>query len=65
MLNQLEQVPGSFFRVNSILPASVGLRLHKGSLEELAKTDNFFKSFAATNPKSYQGVYRISTIRLA
>jgi hypothetical protein len=36
MLNQLEQVEGSFFRVDSILPASIGLRFHKKSVEELA-----------------------------
>lgn len=29
MLNQLEQVEGGFFRVDSILPASIGLRFHK------------------------------------
>ena len=29
MLNQLEKVEGSFFRVDSILPASIGMRFHK------------------------------------
>ena len=39
MLNQLEQVEGSFFRVESILPASVALRFHSKPLEELSQED--------------------------
>ena len=42
MLNQLEQVEGRFFRVESILPAEVSLRFHNKPLEELAETDRFF-----------------------
>ena len=36
MLNQLEQVEGRFFRVESILPAFVSIRFHTKPLEELA-----------------------------
>jgi hypothetical protein len=36
MLNQLEKVSNNFFRVDSVLPASIGLRFHKAPLEELA-----------------------------
>lgn len=36
MLNQLEKVENSFFRVDSMLPAYVALRFHKAPLEELA-----------------------------
>ena len=53
MLNQLEQVEGNFFKVNSLIPASLGVRFHKETLEELATTDNFFKAFAASDPKPY------------
>jgi len=59
MLNQLEQVKGSFFRVDSILHASIGIRFHKQTLEELAVTDNFFRCVLSLNPKAHQGVYRI------
>lgn len=45
MLNQLEQVEGSFFRVESILPAFVTVRFHNKPLEELAKNDRFFAAF--------------------
>ena len=34
-------------------------------MEELALTDNFFKAFLASDPKPYQGVQRVSCIRLA
>ena len=36
MLNQLEKIKDGFFRVDSILPASIGIRFHKQPLEELA-----------------------------
>jgi len=65
MLNQLEQVEGNFFRVDSILPASIGIRFHKKSLEELAEESKIFKSVLKLCPKSNQGVYRIQTVRLA
>jgi hypothetical protein len=29
MLNQLEKVKDGFFKVDSILPASIGIRFHK------------------------------------
>lgn len=35
MLNQLEQVDGAFFRVDSVLPNSIGIRFHARSLEDL------------------------------
>jgi hypothetical protein len=56
MLNCLEKVEGNFFKVNSMIPASVGVRFHKETMEELALTDNFFKAFLASDPKPYQGV---------
>ena len=45
MLNQLEQVDGRFFKVESILPAFIQLRFHNQPLEELAETDKFFATF--------------------
>jgi len=65
MLNQLEQVEGSFFRVDSILPASIGIRFHKQTLEELAVTDKFFRCVLSLSPKAHQGVYRIQTVKIA
>jgi hypothetical protein len=53
MLNQLEKVPGSFFRVDSILPASIGIRFHKQSLEDLALKSRLFESIYALAPKSF------------
>lgn len=46
MLNQLEQVEGSFFKVSCKIPAFFGVRFHKETLEELQETDSFFKAFA-------------------
>ena len=51
MLNQLEQVEGRFFRVESILPAFVQLRFHKRTLEDLAETERFFKVFSSVVDK--------------
>lgn len=65
MLNQLEQVPGRFFKVESILPAFVTLRFHTKSLEELAETDRFFNVFSSLAGKPHQGVYRCSLTKLA
>jgi len=65
MLNQLEQVEGSFFRVDSILPAYVAVRFHKATPEELAETDRFFRAFAGLVGKPVQGVYRCSLVALA
>lgn len=45
MLNQLEQIEGSFYKVESILPAYITLRFHKAPLEELAKSDKFLATF--------------------
>lgn len=45
MLNQLEKIENSFFSVTAILPASIGLRFHKETLEELAADgDKFFST---------------------
>ena len=65
MLNQLEQVPGRFFKVESILPAFVTLRFHNRSLEELAQIDRFFKVFQKLTGKPHMGVYRCSLTKLA
>jgi hypothetical protein len=65
MLNQLEQVEGRFFKVESILPAFVTLRFHNKPLEELAETDRFFKVFQSLCPVPHQGVYRTSLTKLA
>jgi hypothetical protein len=65
MLNQLEQVEGGFFRVDSILPASIGLRFHKKQLEELAEENKIFKAIFSLAPKPHQGVYRVQTVKLA
>ena len=65
MLNQLEQVEGRFFRVESILPAFVTIRFHNKPLEELAQVDKFFSVFAALTGKPHQGVYRASLTKLA
>lgn len=64
MLNQLEQ-SGPYFRVDSILPRSIGLRFHKESLEELAQNDKFFQHVLNVEPTSCQGVHRVSLIDLA
>jgi len=53
MLNQLEQVPGKFFKVESILPAFVTVRFHKKSLEELAQSDRFFRAFHTLTGKPH------------
>ena len=43
MLNQLEQVEGGFFKVCSVLPASIGMRFHKGTLDEMVESvESFF-----------------------
>ena len=65
MLNQLEQVQGNFFRVDSILPASIGIRFHKKQLEELAEESKIFKMIYSLAPKPHQGVYRVQTVKLA
>ena len=64
MLNQLEQVEDSFFRVDSILPAYVSVRFHKAALEELAETDKFFAAFARL-ASPVQGVHRCPLANLA
>ena len=50
MLNQLEHT-GPYFRVDSILPRSIGLRFHKTPLEELAQNDKFFQAVVRLEPK--------------
>jgi len=65
MLNQLEKVKDSFFRVDSILPASIGIRFHKKPLEELAGEDNLFRAILSLAPKPFMGVYRVQTVKLA
>ena len=65
MLNQLEQVDGSFFKVSCKIPAFFGVRFHKETLEELAETDSFYKAFNQAQPVPHQGVYRVSTVRMA
>lgn len=65
MLNQLEQVEGSFFRVDSILPASLGMRFHKKPIEVLAEESKIFKAILSLSPKSTQGVFRFQTVKLA
>ena len=65
MLNQLEQVEGNFFRVDSILPASIGMRFHKNTIEELAEESKIFKAILSLTPKAHQGVYRFQTVELA
>lgn len=66
MLNQLEKIDDSFFRVVGILPASIGLRFHKDTLENLAASgDRFFKAVADLEPKAFQGIYRLSLLSLA
>lgn len=59
MLNQLEKLPQSFFRVDSILPASLGIRFHKKPLEELAEEIPLFAAVMSLQPKSHMGVYRV------
>jgi len=44
-------VKDNFFRVDSILPASIGLRFHKRPLEELAEESNLFRSIFKLAPK--------------
>lgn len=51
--------------MDSILPASIGIRFHKESLEGLALKSRLFESIYALAPKSFQGVYRVATIKLA
>ena len=53
MLNQLEKVDNSFFRVDSILPASLGIRFHRRSLDELAEENNLFRAIYSLAPKSF------------
>ena len=65
MLNQLEQVEGSFFKVESILPAFVQLRFLKTPLEQLAEKDRFFKVFQQLAGKPKTGCYRASLTDLA
>lgn len=59
MLNQLEKVQNSFFRVDSILPASIGVRFHKAPIEELAEESILFKALYKLSPKPHMGVYRV------
>ena len=47
MLNSLEKIDKSkaFFKLESILPASVGIRFHKTPYQELVKKDKFIKAY--------------------
>lgn len=61
MLNSLEKMEESkrFFKVHSMLPASIGLRFHKRTPLEVASENEFIKSYLE-NSKEHQGVYRCS-----
>lgn len=65
MLNQLEKVEGSFFRVDSVLPAFLGIRFHKAPIEELAEESKLFAAILSLCPKPHMGVHRVQTIKLA
>lgn len=65
MLNQLEKIKDGFFRVDSILPASLGIRFHKKPLEELAQESDLFAAILSLSPKPHMGVYRVQTVKLA
>jgi len=66
MLNQLEHVEGNFLKVSCMIPAFFGVRFHKETLEQLVESDDsFYKAFAAAEPVPHQGVYRVSTVRMA
>ena len=66
MLNSLEKIEESksFFKLESMLPASVGMRFHKSKPEELAKTNKFIKRYMELAVEK-QGVYRCSIALLA
>jgi len=61
----LEKLKDGFFRVDSILPASIGIRFHKKSLEELALESPLYKAIHTLAPKPHMGVYRVQTVKLA
>jgi hypothetical protein len=46
-------VEGAFFRVDSILPASIGMRFHKKTIEELAAESKIFKAILSLSPKAH------------
>lgn len=47
MLNSLEKIDPSksFFKLESMLPAYIGMRFHKSKPEELSKTNKFIRQF--------------------
>lgn len=44
MFNSLEKIDPEhqFFKLEAVLPASIGIRMHSRSLEELAEQDDFY-----------------------
>jgi len=66
MLNSLEKLENekSFFKLESMLPASIGMRFHKSKPAEMAKKFDFIKTYLELS-KEYQGVYRCSLGQLA
>lgn len=66
MLNSLEKIDEDkqFFKLESVLASSIGLRFHKSAPEELVKTNKFIKHFMDIAIER-QGVYRCSLPQLA
>nr|AEV53961.1 RecQ-like protein [Stylonychia lemnae] len=66
MLNSLEKLTDEkkFFRLEGILPEKIGLRFHNKRPEQMAKDNSFIRKFMEI-AKEHQGVYNVSTQRLA
>jgi len=66
MLNSLEKLSPEkrFFKLEGILPEKIGIRFHTMKPEEMAKQNDFIRHFLEL-AKDHQGVYSVSTQRLA
>ena len=66
MLHSLEKLGNgrSFFRLESMLPASIGVRFHKRAPEDLAETNPLIREILKIGT-NHQGVYRCSLAMLA
>ena len=64
MLNCLEKLPNSFFKLEGILPEKIGIRFHASSPDHLAGKNEFIAKFLE-HAKSHGGVWGASISNLA
>lgn len=64
MLNCLEKLPNSFFKLEGILPEKIGIRFHASSPDHLAEKNEFIAKYLE-HAKSHGGVWGASISNLA